>query len=171
VTGWLRLPRHWYLRSVVLLTVLGLAGLLPAGCSTPASTGQSAASPANPVTAGNPVEVVEARLTDKKTTEQDGRISWTTTWRVCFKPDRADTTRMEAQAVTPEGSGTSLRKLVDRCLELGVASGRGEPGGAMPGRDTQMAEAAALAYRVRAVHEDGTVTPWTAPIPAGSTKP
>ena len=41
----------------------------------------------------------------------------------------------------------------------------------MVGRDTQLAEAGALAYRVRAVHDDGTVTPWSAPIPAGSTKP
>jgi hypothetical protein len=78
---------------------------------------------------------------------------------------------MEAQAVTPEGSGTSLRKLVDRCLKLEVARGENDAGAGMPGRDTQLAEAAALAYRVRAMHRDGTVTPWTEPIPAGSTKP
>jgi len=115
--------------------------------------------------------MVEARLDDKTTPKPNGRTSWSTIWRVCFKPDRADTTRMEAQAVTPEGSGTSLRKLVNRCLELEVARGENDAGAGRPGRDTQLAEAAALAYRVRAVHQDGTVTPWTAPIPAGSTKP
>jgi len=163
---------------VVLLTGMVLGGLIPAGCSTPAGTrqpeagaGQSQTSPAKPVEAGRPLEVVEARLDDKTAPAPNGRISWSTTWRVCFAPGRVDTTRMEAQAVTPEGSGTSLRQLEGRCLKLGVARGENDAGAGMPGRDTQLAEAAALAYRVRAVHQDGTVTPWTAPIPAGSTKP
>ena len=73
--------------------------------------------------------------------------------------------------MTSEGSGTSLRQLEGMCLKLEVARGENDKGAGMPGRDTQLAEAAALAYRVRAVHDDGTVTPWSVPIPAGSTKP
>ena len=178
VTGRLLPPRQGYLRSVVLLTGLALGGLLPAGCSTPAGTGpptagagQSRTSPAQPVEAGRPVEMVEARLEDRTTPAPNRRVSWSTTWRVCFAPDRADTTRMEAQAVTSEGSGTSLRQLEGRCLKLVVARGENDKGAGMPGRDTQLAEAAALAYRVRAVHGDGTVSPWTKPLPAGTTKP
>ena len=175
VPGRLLPPRHGYLRAVVVLAGLGLAGLLPAGCSTPASPGQSQASPAQPVAAGRPIEMVEAGLVDKTTPAPapalTGRISWSTTWRVCFAPDRVDTTRMEAQAVTPEGSGTSLRQLEEGCLKLEVARGTNDKGAGMSGRDTQLAEAAALSYRVRAVHGDGTVTPWTRPIPAGTTKP
>jgi hypothetical protein len=178
VTGRLLPPRHGCLRSVVLLAGLALGGLPLAGCSTPAGTGQpeggagrSQTSPTQPVEAGRAVEMAEAVLDDKITPAPNRRISWSTTWRVCFAPGRADTTRMEAQAVTSEGSGTSLRKLEGRCLKLEVARGENDAGAGMPGRDTQLAEAAALAYRVRAVHEDGTVTPWTAPIPAGSTKP
>jgi hypothetical protein len=178
VTGRLLPPRHGCLRSVVLLAGLALGGLLPAGCSTPAGTGQpeagagqSQTSPAKPVEAGRPLEMVEARLDDKATPKPNGRTSWSTTWRVCFAPDRTDTTRMEAQAVTSEGSGTSLRQLEGRCLRLEVARGENDAGAGMPGRDTQVADAAALAYRVRAVHRDGTVTPWTKPIPVGTTKP
>ena len=77
----------------------------------------------------------------------------------------------EAQAVTSEGSGTSMRTLKGGCLRLEVARGQSDAGAGMRGRDTQLAEAVALAYRVRAVHSDGTVTAGTAPIPAGSTKP
>jgi hypothetical protein len=178
VTGRLLPPSHGRLRSVVLLAGLVLGGLLQAGCSTPAGTGQpeagagqSQTSPAKPMEAGRPLKMVEARLDDKTTAKPNGRTSWSTTWRACFAPDPAGTTRMEAQAVTSEGSGTSLRQLEDRCLKLEVARGENDARAGMPGRDTQLAEAAALAYRVRAVHQDGTVTPWTAPIPAGSTKP
>jgi len=171
VTGRLMPPRHGYPRSVVLLAGLGLVGLLPAGCSTPASPGRSQTSPTRPVQAGSPVEMVEARLQDRTTPLPNRRISWSTTWRVCFAPDRADTTRMEAQAVTSEGAGTSLRQLEGRCLKLEVARGENDKGAGMSGRDTQLAEAAALAYRVRAVHGDGSVSPWTKPIPAGTRNP
>jgi hypothetical protein len=170
VTG-RRLPsRHGHLRAIVLVTGLGLVGLIPAGCSAPATTGQ-ATSPAQAVEAGRPVEMVKALLDDKVTTLPDKRTAWSTTWRACFEPDRPDTTRMEARAVTPEGSGTSLRVLEGNCLALGVASGQGGADAGMVGRDAQLADAGALAYRVRAVHTDGTVSPWSAAIPVGTTKP
>lgn len=171
MTGRLLPTRHGFLRSVAWLTFLGLGGLLFAGCSSPATTLQSKTSSTERVEAGRPVQVVKAMLDDTTKPEQGGKTSWSTTWRVCFKPDRADVTRLEAQAVTTEGSGTSLRELKGNCLELVVARGQGNVEAGMPGRDAQLAEAAALAYRVRAVHDDGTVTPWTEPIPAGSTKP
>jgi hypothetical protein len=41
----------------------------------------------------------------------------------------------------------------------------------MLGRDIQLAEASTLAYRVRAVLDDGTVTPWTEPVRVGATRP
>ena len=168
-------PRHRYLPSVVLLAALGLGGPLLAVCSTPPGAGQaetssSETSPTKAVEVGRPVEVVEALLRDKTTTGQDGRTSWTTTWRVCFAANRADMTRLEALAVTTEGTGTSLRELEGKCLELDVARGQGKADAGIPGRKAQLAEAGALAYRVRAVHDDGTVTPWTEPIHAGTTK-
>ena len=164
-------PRHGRLRPAVLLGGLGLVALLSAGCSTPAGTGQSEKSPAQPVSAGQPVEMVQAVLEDKVIPEPGKRISWSTTWRACFKPGRADTTRMEAQAVTTEGSGTSLRHLEGGCLKVEVARGQNDAKAGTPGRDVQLSDAAQLSYRVRAVHADGTVTPWTKPIIAGSTKP
>ena len=72
--------------------------------------------------------------------------------------------KMEAQRVTAEGSGTSLRELKGRCLEVGVPRGQNKAEAGMVGREAQMAEAAALACRVRAVHDDSTVTPVSAPI-------
>ena len=164
-------PRHWALRPTALSTGLGLGGLLLTGCSTPAGTGQPTTPQTTPAQVGQPVEVAQASLDDNKTVGQNGQTSWTTTWRVCFKPGRVDTTRWEAQRVTTEGSGASLRELKGRCLEVGVALGQNKADAGMVGRETQLAEAATLAYRVRAVHDDGTVTPWSVPIPAGSTKP
>lgn len=171
VTGRLLPTRHGFLRSLALLTCLGVGGVLTAGCSSPAATSQLKASSTARVEAGRPVQVVKADLVDTTNLEQDGKKSWTTTWRACFKPDRADTTRLEAQAVTTEGSGTSLRALKGNCLELDIARGQGKADAGMTGRSAQLADATALAYRVRAVHADGTVTPWTKPVPAGSTKP
>lgn len=120
--------------------------------------------------AGKPVRVVEALITDEVSTEQDGQTAWTTTWRICFAPDRADTTRLEAQAVTTEGSGTSLRELEGECLKMDIARGKGDADSRKRSRVAQLAEAAALAFRVRAVHHDGTVTPWTEPVAVGATK-
>jgi len=171
VTGRRLPPRHVYPRSAALLTGLGLSALLLVGCSTPAGTAQPETPPPEPVEAGEPVEVVEALLDDEMTTEQDGRMSWTTTWRACFEQDGGDPTRLEAQAVTTEGSGTSLRKLEGQCLELDIARGVNDAAAGMLGRDIQLAEASTLAYRVRAVRDDGTVTPWTEPIRVGATRP
>ncbi|WP_104126563.1 hypothetical protein [Cryobacterium sp. Y57] len=164
-------PRHVHPRSVALLTGLGLSALLLVGCSTPADTAQPETAPAEPVEAGVPVEVVEAVLNDEMTAEQNGRISWTTTWRACFERDGGNTTRFEAQAVTTEGAGTSLRKMDGQCLELDIASGVNDAAAGMLGRDIQLAEASTLAYRVRAVLDDGAVTPWTEPIRVGATRP
>jgi hypothetical protein len=38
----------------------------------------------------------------------------------------------------------------------------------MPGHEIQLSDAQALAYRVRAVHADGTVSPWTDPVRVGT---
>ena len=38
-------------------------------------------------------------------------------------------------------------------------------------REIQLVAAQDLAYRVRSVHADGTVSPWTTPVPAGSVRP
>lgn len=170
MTGRRSPARHVPPRSAALLTGLGLFALVLVGCSTAAGTAQPETSPADPVEVGVPVEVVEALLNDKMTTEQDGRMFWTTTWRACFEQDGGDTTRFEAQAVTTEGSGTSLRELDGQCLELNIASGVNDETAGMLGRDIQLAEASTLAYRVRAVRDDGTVTPWTEPVRVGATK-
>ena len=164
-------PHHVHPRSIALLTGLGLSALLLVGCAAPVGTAQPETSPAEPVEAGEPVEVVEALLNDEMTTEQNGRVSWTTTWRACFEQYGGNTTRFEAQAVTTEGSGTSLRELDGQCLELDIASGVNDAAAGMLGRDIQLAEASTLAYRVRAVLDDGTVTPWTDPVRVGATKP
>lgn len=169
MTGGVRPPRRRYQASVELVVAMVLGDLLMAGCST-RGTGLSDTPAAKAVEAGQPVQVVEALIRDKTTTEQGGQTSWTTTWRLCFAPDRAVTTRLEAQAVTTEGSGTSLRELDGECLELDIARGNGTADARKLGRVAQLAEAAALAYRVRAVHHDGTLTPWTEPIRVGATK-
>ena len=67
-----------------------------------------------------------------------------------------------------EGASPELQQVPDGCLELDVARGINRPDAGMPGRELQLVDAAALGYRVRAVHTDGTVSPWTPRVHAGT---
>lgn len=55
----------------------------------------------------------------------------------------------------------------DECLDVQVATGLGDPDGD-PTREVALADAVRLIYQVRAVHPDGTVTPWSKPVAAGT---
>ena len=144
-----------------------------AGCSS--SAGSAAPAPAPTTTAavevGAPPSVASATLEDAVVPEGGGRVLWTTTWRACFAAADGDpaVARWEAEVSGLEGASPQLQELPDGCLELDVARGVNAADAGMPGRDLQLVESAALAYRVRAVRTDGTVTPWTPPVHAGST--
>ena len=147
---------------------IGLAVALT-GCPASAGpTGTTGASPtAPPSESGRPAALSTAGLVDAE--EADGtRIRWTTTWRACFTTHPEDTGAVvgcEAQVGTPEGSSPQVGELPSACVEIDVASGTDSD---RRGREVQLADAQALTYRVRAVHADGTVTPWTEPVRVGT---
>jgi hypothetical protein len=113
---------------------------------------------------------VSAGLDDTVVPRPGGQVAWTTTWRACFGPggDGREVVAWQAQAVTSEGSSPVADELPGGCLDLEVATGVNAEEAGMPGREIQLSDAQALAYRVRAVHADGTVSPWTDPVRVGT---
>jgi hypothetical protein len=169
--------RHRMTRAGAVLAAL--AALI--GCSSSAGSAEPGPAPSpNPATSsspavevGVPASVTSATLQDSVVPQADGRVLWTTTWRACFAPGAAGAPAVagwEAEVSGLEGASPELQDLPDGCLELDVARGINRPDAGMPGRDVQLVDAAALAYRVRAVHTDGTVTPWTPPVRAGTVR-
>ena len=137
------------------------------GTTSPTTSAATSSAPAEPSVAGEPVRLVSATLEDAVVPADDGRISWTTTWRACFAPAEGSPTpvaRWEAQLVTPEGASPELEVLPDGCVDLEVATGVNPADQGLFNREIQLSDAAGLTYRVRAVGEDGTATPWTDPV-------
>ncbi len=161
------------------VALLALAVAL-AGCSSaedpsgsPAPTAGSSP-PADLPVAGEPPHLVSAMLEDTVVPQDDGRISWTTTWEACFAlagGDPAGVVRWEAQLVTPEGASSSVEDLAGHCVDLDVATGLNPADAGLLNREIALSDAAGLTYRVRAVTEEGTVTPWTDPVRVTSELP
>jgi hypothetical protein len=140
------------------------------GCSS--GPGPTAA-PSSPAPEhGSPPQLLSATLQDSVVPREDGRVAWTTTWSACFGA-RADTdvAALQTQVVTAEGTSPEVTDLPDGCIDLDVATGVDDPAAGMPSREIQLSDAQALAYRVRARLDDGTVTPWTEPVRVGTTTP
>ena len=119
------------------------------------------------------MQLVSARLQDAVEPLPDDRISWRTTWRACFAPADAadDIARWESRVTTTEGASPEVHELPDGCLDIDVASGVSATDSGMPGRDLQLFDAQRLAYQVRLVRPDGTVTPWTDRVLVGTVTP
>ncbi|MEX5721394.1 hypothetical protein [Geodermatophilus maliterrae] len=142
--------------------------------TSPSTSPTTSSAPAEPSVAGEPVRLVSATLEDAVVPAEDGRISWTTTWRACFAPAEGSATpvaRWEARLVTPEGASPELEVLPDGCVDLEVATGVNPADQGLFNREIQLSDAAGLTYHVRAVGEDGTATPWTDPVRVTSQTP
>lgn len=170
------IPAH---SAGVPAVLLALAGAL-AGCSAAEEPSGSAAptaassAPTDRPVAGGPPGLVSATLEDTVVPQDDGLVSWTTTWEACFAPasgDPAEVARWEAQLVTPEGAASTIEELSGNCVDLEVATGRNPADAGLLNREIALSDAAGLTYRVRAVATDGTVTPWTDPVRVTSELP
>ncbi|MBM7804598.1 hypothetical protein JOD57_000435 [Geodermatophilus bullaregiensis] len=164
--------------AALLVLAVALAGCtsaeVPPGTASPTTSAATSSAPAGPAVAGEPVRLVSATLEDTVVPADDGRISWTTTWRACFAPAEgspAELARWEARLVTPEGASPQLEVLPDGCVDLEVATGVNPADRGLLNREIQLSDAAGLAYRVRAVGADGTATPWTGPVRVTSQTP
>jgi hypothetical protein len=161
--------------AALLARAAGLAGCTsaedPSGSAAPTA---ASSSPAELPVAGEPVRLVSATLEDAVVPQDDGSISWTTTWEACFAPaggDPAGVARWEARLITPEGASSSVEELPGNCVDLDVATGRNPADAGLLNREIALSDAAGLTYRVRAVTEEGTVTPWTDPVRVTSELP
>ena len=143
------------------------AALLPLAA---ALTGCSSAAALSSATVAGPAPVLaSATLTDDV---DPAAGTWSTTWQACFEPPpgEEDPERWEVRAVTVEGVSPRVEELPDRCVELLLAQGPGTAPAADPGRTAALADAGSLAYRARGVRADGSVTPWSEPVVAGSVR-
>ncbi len=139
-----------------------------AGCSS----GPAAAPPSPAPERGSPPRLLSATVQDAVVPREDGRIAWTTTWRACFGAGAdTDVALWQTQVVTTEGTAPEVTDLTDGCIDLDVATGVDAADAGMPSREIQLSDAQALAYRVRALLDDGTTTPWTEPVRVGTTTP
>ena len=155
----------------VAAALLALA-VAPTGCSSsPDPAPRAACSATEPSEVGAPPTLARATLEDTVSPHDDGLVAWTTTWRACFAPAEGSPSvvrRWESRAVTPEGSSPEVAEVPGGCLDLDVATGVDPAEDERPTRDLQLSDAQNLAYLVRAVHADGTVTPWTEPVRVGT---
>ena len=152
--------------AAALLTLA--AGLT--GCSSAIGDEQRATVPTapSPATVAGPAPVLaSATLTDDV---DPAAGTWSTTWLACFEllPGAEDLERWEVQAVTAEGVSPRIEELPGRCVELRLAQGPGTAPADDPGRTAALADAASLGYQARGVRADGSVTPWSEPVVAGS---
>lgn len=162
----MHLRSRWW-RGVAAALLVPAAAL--AGCASSRDVGTAEVSAAPPAESGPPAELVSAGLRDTVESRPGGVAAWTTTWLACFRTgDGADVAGWQSQSVTSEGSSPDTDELPGGCIDLEVATGANPADAGMPGRELQLSDAQALAYRVRAVHPDDTVTPWTEPVRVGT---
>lgn len=140
------------------------------GCSSPTGTEVSGTeAEMSSVVAGPAPVLASATLTDD--VDAAGG-TWTTTWEACFAPlpGEEDIERWEVQAVTAEGVSPRVEQLPGECVDLQLAQGPGTAPAEDPGRTAALADAGSLAYQARGVRADGSVTPWSDPVVAGSVR-
>jgi hypothetical protein len=145
--------------AALLALAAGLTGCSVAGPSADEAPAPSAAQQ------GPAPTLVAARLSDQVNAANG---TWSTTWEACFATGSGGgSVTWQAQTLTSEGAVPGVDVLDDQCLELQVATGVGEPDDD-PTREASLADAVRLVYQVRAVHPDGTVSPWSEPVAAGT---
>ena len=145
--------------AALVTLAAGLSGCSSAGGTETAGMAGTVAGPA-PVLAS-------ATLTDDV---DPAARTWSTTWEACFAPlpGEEDIARWEVQVVTAEGVSPRVQQLPGECVELQLAQGPGTTPATDPGRVAALADAGSLGYQARGVRADGSVTPWSDPVVAGS---
>ena len=151
--------------AAVLILAAGLTGCSSgSGEEMPAPV---AAAPSSATVAG-PAPVLASATTTDDVDAAAG--TWSTTWEACFEPlpGEEDLERWEVRTLTSEGTSPQVDQLDDECLDLQVAQGTGNTPEDDPARLAALSDATRLAYQVRGVRADDSVTPWSESVVAGS---
>jgi len=153
---------------LAIAPLLALALMATGGCV--GSSQELRPAPAPPAEVRVPE--LKAELIDEETPLPDGRVSWSTRWRLCWGPVPGAVAYV-VTTITPEGVGPP-GETTDRCLvPLTVASGITDRPGARPSGSRQVdpMQQLMLAFTVAARFADGTVGPASPAIPLGRTYP
>lgn len=121
--------------------------------------------------AGLTIAGLKAELIDQESRLPDGRVSWSTQWRLCWAPVPG-AVAYKVTTITPEGVGPP-GETTDRCLALTVASGISERPRERPGRSREVdpMQSLTLSFTVAARLADGRVGPASPAIPMGRRYP
>lgn len=108
------------------------------------------------------------RLEDEVRELPGERIAWSTFWVLSWEP-HPGATAYELQMLTGEGVTPTMRRQRERFLRIEVAANENERSEGLVNRDLQLAlHVGQLAYRVRAVLNNGSVSAWSLPITVGT---
>ncbi len=99
------------------------------------------------------------------------RIAWSTYWKLCWS-EYHGAKGYAIQTVTSEGTSSDKRRQVETCFRIQAAAGENDKAQGLVNRNLQLAmQRGQLAYRVRAILENGRVSEWSSPMTVGkSTK-
>jgi hypothetical protein len=116
--------------------------------------------------APKPLGGFTARLEDRVETLPEERVRWSTDWVLCWKaPPKA--VAYEVQVSTSEGYSRNAKRIETTCHRVEVAKDEGPRSAMADTRARQLTMISTMVgYRVRAVHADGSATPWSDVFPA-----
>ncbi len=118
-----------------------------------------------------PVGGLTATLEDTVRDLPGDRIAWATYWTLCWSP-YPGARAYQIQTVTGEGASAKLRQQRDTCLRIEAAKGENARTDGLVNRDLLLQlQTGQLAYKVRAVLDDTTVSEWSASAAVGQTAP
>lgn len=96
-----------------------------------------------------------------------GRIAWSTYWKLCWA-EYPGAKGYELQTLTSEGISAKLRRQSERCFRIEAAANENEKSQGLLNREVLLAlQSGQLAYRVRAVLEEGRASEWSPPMAVG----
>jgi len=97
------------------------------------------------------------------------RLAWSTFWKLCWdKTPGANA--YELQTLTSEGSSGRFQRQSENCFRIEAAAGENKKSEGLLNRQLQLAlQSSQLAYRVRAVTNDGRVGEWSQSVSVGAT--
>lgn len=116
-----------------------------------------------------PLQNLSGTLEDEIRDLPNDRIAWSTFWKLCWDND-PDANAYELQTLTSEGSSETLRRQNANCFRIEAAAGENKKSDGLRNRQLQLAlQSSQLAYRVRAVLNDGRVSEWSQSLSVGVT--
>lgn len=128
---------------------------------TPTLPARNPAPKESPKIISSPITGLVASLEDETKDLPNGRMSWSTFWKLCWK-DYPEATEYELETFTGEGSARKLRRQTGTCFRIEIAKGQNEKSKGLFNRELMLASISGqLAYRVRAVLAGNRVTQWS----------